>query len=197
MGKIMRSTVDLHQIHTESLFDYLFNRICEVIQALSPETIADIYVLSLLVPMDGAMSRYSQMEFGYNTHAQRLACTPETGEKPGGDIASSPGEAKWNYAFWLHDSYITLLDRDADPVGSKLMKTWLKENGIRSDEAWSRFWELAIELAKRLRSSDLVASKFGKAIPILVHTIGMDSEDYAAIKEVNTEGQAYDFLTGW
>ncbi len=193
----MRSTVGMQQIYHGSLSDYLFNRICEVIQALSPETVSDIYVLSLLVPLDVAMSRYPHMEFGYNTHTQRLACTPALGHKPGGDVASSPGEAKWNYAFWLHDSYITLLDRDADPVGSKIMKTWLKESGIRSDESWLRFWALAIELAKRLRGSDLVASKFGKTIPILIHTIEMAGEDYVAIEEVNPDGQAYEFLTGW
>jgi hypothetical protein len=198
VGFLAMMQTNTGSIAKSKLLDYLFERIIETIQAIPLEIASDIYVLSCVIPIDGSVSPLPHFEFGYNTHTQRLACTPKLGqESVGNHVASSAGEAKWNYAFWLHDSYISFLDESTDPIGTRLCRAWIESENLDSIKGWELLWPLVTELAKRLNTSGIITAKFGQFLPIIVHDIAMSGDAVIPTEQANPEGQASEFLAGW
>lgn len=188
------------------LLDILHERSMSVINSIDPDTIRDIYVLSIYVNDE---EDFPELRIGWNTNKQWHACSPKPGQKAGSMIASSAGEAKWNYAFWLQEESYILGGYPDDP-DSDLKTKWLQEKGIdfnsdqlnegekgdRLRELRSKaLWALATELSKRLRKDRRFDSILGGGFPILVHEVHMDGREAEFVHEANPNGEANDYFT--
>lgn len=141
----------------------------------APET-ADIYALSLLVYDDEDDPRLPTATLGYNTVSQWRGSI---------DRASSDGEAKWNYAFWLQNRLECFGEPGTDSADS--VRRWIESAGLwysdQTEEAdfdtclekgeaiTASFVRVCCEAVSRLHSSGDVEETFGREIPIIIHEL--------------------------
>jgi hypothetical protein len=135
------------------------------------------------------------LTLGYNTSAQLAASTP-TGTRAdrGRGTASDADEAKWNFAFWLHNELLRFGVGGA--TGSRTVRRWIQDMGLAiSDREFdlayshgvdeevysavrlkevsitSHFVEACCALASSLHRGGVIEKLRGKPIPILVHEL--------------------------
>lgn len=206
----------------QKLFDLMALRSTAVLRQIDQPTRDDIYVISFHID-NNAGAKEIGVELGYNTLSRWHACAPASGQEAHWPIASDKLEAKWNFAFWLQDSYRPVLEGgnvardlldeqrlkkvDAD---EQLRDEWLKsidcyhdKEGWHSDfehtlaldiKAEGRFWEMVTELALHLRAEDVIRQTFGRDLPVLIHEVHMDDECIEPTKRANPQGQAESFF---
>lgn len=189
------------------LLETVFTRSLDVLAAADPEVLRDVYVVSIYVEDEHEFS--PELRLGWNTNARWKACSPKPGQKPKSPTASSAGEAKWNYAFWLQGESHILGGRD-EGADRELKDKWMQANDFyftpqQYDEDYDEYvrltglcssalWRIGTELAKRLRSHETFRSIFGPSIPIIVHELHMDGREEEYVREANPDGQADDYF---
>ena len=158
-----------------------------IIENIQKWTEKDIYAISLYVNDYNDNPCKPIVRLGYNT---------ETQVKEQTEFASDEREARWNYAFWLQNSFLEFGDGESQ----NLVKQWLSNNEFPfyedGDEAWDddetydiveditpEFIEVLIEIVQEIHDSGILTDKFGKEIPILIHEL----EYYEEIADENKE----------
>jgi len=188
--------------------DYAYTKAREGILAIKDKIAADIYAVSFYYSFDEDDPRQAVLSVGYNTNARWRACTPATGQPPKWPIASDSDEAKWNYAFWLQD------EGEACNIGgaradAAARKEWIQSLGLwwtdeqqeedfdrtieLGDKIGERFVALCIAVARRLHDDGVIAQKFGRPVPILVHELEYHDEIAKATRQANPKNLAAEF----
>lgn len=146
-----------------------------------------IYVISLYVSDQNDNPCRPTVTFGYNTEGQVKTTTKD---------AFDEQEARWNYAFWLQNSYFCFGNGNTE----KYIIEWLESNDLPNydddDEAWDdddtydeveivteKFVEELVQIVKEIHESGILTKKFGKEIPIIIHEL----EYYEEIAKQNVE----------
>ncbi len=188
--------------------DYIYKRASEGIVAIKDKTAADIYALSFYHWADEDDPRKATLTVGYNTNARWRACTPAPGQEPDWPIASDSDEAKWNFAFWLQEkgeacvigeSRVDATARKAWIVSQKLWWTDKEQDEDfdrtleLGEQVMDRFVDVCINVAKRLHKDGIVAKKFGRPIPILVHELEYHDGIAEATRKANPKKLAKEF----
>lgn len=184
------------------LLKIIFDRSMKILDEANLKELLDVYVISIYVEDEDCY--FPELRLGWNTNTRWTQCCPRSGQKPS---ASSPGEAKWNYAFWLQKESNLIGGADDE----KLKHDWMSANGFNftldelggNEEEYDRrshlrtiaLWQIGAELAKQLRVSEKFTSIFGNTIPIIVHEVHMDGCEEEYVKQANQEGQAEDYFT--
>jgi hypothetical protein len=148
---------------------------------------------------------------GYNTTTRWHFCTPKEDQQPRWPIASNNTDAKWNYAFWLHNEEVVIdlsYGEHADPVGINLRNQWIESLGLwYSDQEEDNDFERTIELgseisqefksmvlrvAKRLHNTGVMRHVFGRDVLIIVHDLEYSgAEDWT--RDANPSGLTTEF----
>ena len=188
--------------------DYAYKKAREGILAIKDKTAAEIYALSFYYSADDDDPRKAILSVGYNTNARWRACTPAPGQPPKWPIASSSDEAKWNYAFWLqHKGEACNIGGSRPDAAAR--KEWIQSLGCwwtdeqqeedfdstieLGDKVMDQFVELCIAVAKRLHDEGVIAKKFGRPVPILVHELEYHDGIAEATRRANPTGLAAEF----
>jgi hypothetical protein len=176
----------------------VFQEMSEAINAIAADAVDDIYVLSLFTYDLDDDPRRPTAQLGYNTLEQVRDRTPD---------ASGVDEATWNFAFYLQNQLL-MLGEPGTPTGElleSLLKAegiWYSDDDIEHDETrtyqldpmiTARFVAMMVRVVQELHASGLVARRFGRPIPVLVHEL----EYYDVIARqnelANPDGQADEF----
>jgi hypothetical protein len=96
----------------EFLINTTYTRLLEAMQAIDAVTAADIYALSFWKSAIDDDPRKIKIQIGYNTLTHCKATITE---------ASNPGEAKWNFAFWLQNELLSIGGEDPE------RSNWVKQ----------------------------------------------------------------------
>jgi hypothetical protein len=196
------------------ILNLMYERGTSILQSLPDTTKADIYVISIYVDEDLLPDEITQIRLGYNTKSRWLSCCPKPGQAARWPIASSAGEARWNYAFWLQDqSEQPLFGDHRRRNDEELRKEWMHSHEFYftdedretdfdrycdlSDRCLKRLWELAVSFGKRFRDEDFIRKIFGEDLPIIIHEVHMDGREGDYVRWLNPDGQADDYLNGW
>lgn len=155
-----------------------------IIDNIRTWTDEDVYAVSLFVYDDGDNPSKPTVTLGYNTERQ-VQKELKTGY-------ADKGEARWNYAFWLQNSFFTFGEGEtADTV-----RNWVVENGFEYNdddsavefeddvpEITRAFVSLLVEIVREIHAEKVLTAKFGKELPVLIHEL----EYYDEIAEQNIQ----------
>lgn len=158
-----------------------------IISNIEKWTDTDIYAISLFVYDDCDNPCKPTVILGYNTENQiEIEMKRNSDEE----------EVRWNYAFWIQNNFLCFgTDDSAD-----IVKNWINENNLPyyddDDSAWSNnetyeetekiteaFVNELISIVKEIHEQGILAQKFGKEIPIIIHEL----EYYDEIAEQNVK----------
>ena len=193
----------------KELVKNICDRSLKVFDEADPTELLDVYVISIYVEEEYVEEEgrcFPELRLGWNTNTRWKQCCPKSGQKR---RASSAGEAKWNYAFWLQKES-NLLGGGNAGAERKLKDDWMLANGLdftlvqlggdeeeyfrRLDLRGEALWQISAELANQLRANDKFISIFGHSIPIIVHEVHMDGCETEYVKQANQDGQAEDYF---
>ena len=189
-----------------NLEDYLYDRVKPIIKTWNE---AGIYAISFFVYSNSAYtygnySNVSEFAISYNTEDDfKRTC----------HSASSPNEARWNYAFWRQNTTHIIDPNEEGNAGMGILFQWYSENGvenigIHSDENQydenglyiskgpGGYYELLTavsNVARRLQLEGFIRDKFG-TIPIIVHELEYYHLVESATRNANPNGEAGAFL---
>ena len=149
----------------------------------------DIYAISFYVEDD---VNCPVVTVGYNTLSSYRASI---------ELASSEGEAKCNYAFWLqNEEYVFGYDDTAD-----IVMEWVEENELHDIEkddqnqeqdeytipqypATREFVRQLVSVVQRLHKEHVIEKVFHKTIPIIIHDLEYTEFFKERTKEANPGG---------
>lgn len=152
----------------------------------------DIYAISLFVHDECDNPCKPTVTLGYNTESQ-----VET-EKT---RAYNECEARWNYAFWLQNSFFVFGTGDT----ANVVRQWLDDNDLPfydDDDEWDddafddtagiteKFIDFLVEIVKEIHADGVLTKKFGKEIPILIHEL--EYYDEIANQNIEANGECLD-----
>ncbi len=177
----------------QSIEHYIAGRVEQSIRASA--LASDVYAFSLWLHHEDDDPRRPVLWLGSNT---------ETRVESVVDAASSPEEARWNFAFWQQDTLMEI-GGDNDPDGAGVVEAWFKHDvGLwftDEDEAadFDRATELGQEMHEALfrgaadavalvHGSDSSVGPKGKPLPIIVHELEYFDEIAIANERVNPSG---------
>ena len=189
-----------------NLEDYLYDRVKPVIETWNED---GIYAISFFVYSNSAYiyknnSNVSEFSISYNT---------EEDFKEAHATASSPNEARWNYAFWRQNTTYIIDPNEEGNEGMDILFQWYSENGVENIGIYSNedqydenglyigkgpggYYELLTvvsNVAKRLQVENFIRDKFG-TIPIIVHELEYIHLVESATRNANPSGEADTFL---
>lgn len=186
---------------SSALENHLYTRVRRAVEGLPGEDAADVYALSFWVYADEDDSRRMILDFSYTTSAQVKASLKN---------AASPAEAKWSFAFWLQNQ-IEVVGGDDDPAAAELRDEWLDAEGFNyTDEdeesdfdrtlkldtkVEKEFRQMCARVGRRLHESGIIASKFGRPIPIIIHNLEYDKSVMTITQRANPAGLTDEFAT--
>lgn len=180
-----------------NLNKYLYERIKTEMNSWKEE---DIYAISFFLNANEAniydgYSNVTYFSISYNT------------EKDCGG-ADENSEERWNYAFWRQNEIAI-----TDDEGMEVLFQWYKENEIHNigyekgncyDENQryigkgpAGYYELLTvvsDVANKLQNENYIVTKFGKAIPIIIHDLEYPWYVIEATKKANPNGEAAQFI---
>ena len=181
-----------------------YQQIKETILRFDQTIASDIYVISFYVSNSDDDPRKPTLNIGYNTIERWKTCTPAEGQEPRWPISSNSGEAKWNFAFWLQNEELIIGGYEYDPVSA-----WVKnsphyysdeQKNQNFDEALllgekihNKFVEIVISHAQKLHKEGVIASKFGKVIPIIIHELEYYDKPVSWTRQANPSGLTREF----
>ena len=190
-----RYTARLHSLLRQALAD------------IPAELRGDIYAVSLYFHCEYDDGRYPCVSFGYNTESR---CREQAAQ------ASSPAEARWNYAYWLQEDApgwrIIGGENDADLAawfaasphyyGEEEKQAAFEDDGdeafatvsAKGDTFRAEFVEAVIAAVQKLFAENAVADTFGRNIPVLVHELEYYDLPNGWTKRANPPGVADEFL---
>jgi hypothetical protein len=181
--------------------ELVFERAARAIASI--EEPAGIYALSMFVYDTEDDPRFPTVTIGFNTVEAWNAAAAG---------ASDPVEAKWNYAFWLHNALAVIPDdaSAADVEGAAARRAWLDENDLWVDDAsvetddpevdealdtiTRRFVELCVGVSRRLHAEGIIVARFGTPVPVLVHELEYYDQIALQTRDANPPGLADDFV---
>lgn len=119
------------------------------------------------------------------------------------NTSSSSLEAKWRYAFWLHDDPIVIGDCH-DTEGNALRQKWMQSLEIPSDAdhfqresfIFNAWIHLVVSVVKELHHNRVTEKRFGRPIPFIFFMIG----GYSLVEETveaNKPDILDDYLAYW
>ena len=161
--------------------------------------ITDIYAISLFVYDKGDNPCEPTFTLGYNTENQ---CRNSVSD------ASSPLEARWNYAFWLQNEELVFGESET----SKSVKNWILSSKLpyftchemfetdaadEVDEAdfykiTHEFINILISVVQELHDTGFIKSTFPKNIPVIIHEL----EYSDTIAQQNIKANGLDLVQG-
>ena|SRR5688572_7944944 len=173
--------------------------------------IEQVYALSLyLDDQDDPRCRYG--EFSANTEARYRQTSPDTAPRGQDHVASSPAEARWNYAFWLQNPAV----RVPDPDNQKLIDLQLavarasddwyddEEEERGEDKVWVKmdriddmFWGCFARCVRRAHDQGEIARHFGRSIPVIVHCLEFGEQQERHTSAANPPDLLADFMQEW
>ena len=181
-----------------------YEKIKETILQFDQTVVPDIYAISFYVSNGDDDPRQPMLAVGYNTIERWRACTPTPGQEPKWPIASDKDEAKWNFAFWLQNEELVIGGQDYNPVSA-----WVKNSPyyytdeqeeqdfdealVSGEKIQNRFVEIIISHAQKLHKEGVIATKFGKDIPIIVHELEYYDKPVSWTNQANPNGLSKDF----
>ena len=135
-------------------------RLRQAIAAIPAAQRGDIYALSLWFYCEEDDERYPCILFSYNTetHYRRQIAR-----------ASGASEARWNFAFWLHEA----------ALGAAFC---------------AEFIETVINTMRQLFADGTIAGAFGRDIPAIIHELEYYAAPNSWTKHANPKGLANEFL---
>ena len=184
----------------QALKNLLLEKIRDTIRTWDQE---GIYAVSLWVNDENDNPCTPSITLGYNTEAHYESQI---------DRASSAGEARWNYAFWLQNEELYFGGESSAEI-----KEWVLANGFpyytehelfyeidpdeEEDEAihaiTGAFVRILIQVVQELHASGFVREKFGKDLPVLIHEL----EYYDEILDQNIRANGFlpvhEFVSFW
>lgn len=162
--------------YKEKYRDKWCNRVKDFILSLDVN-VEDVYVISFLKGNEDDDPRYPYVIVDYNTISN---CKSQISK------ASSEGEAKWNYAFWLENDLLTIggeNDSDLKELFKSLNLFYggdnsyddLLDEDLEDDEKDDRmqelFMDIVMDISNRLHKDGIIKEKFGKEIPVIIHEL--------------------------
>lgn len=176
----------------------LYEAISRCLVAIPAAETADIYALSLLVYDDEDDPRLPTATLGYNTVSQWKGSI---------DRASSDGEAKWNYAFWLQNRLECFGEPGTDSADS--VRRWIESAGLwysdqdeeadfdacleKGEAITAGFVRVCCEAVSRLHASGDMERTFGREIPIIIHELEYYEQIAAQNEACNPPGAIAEF----
>ena len=161
-----------------------------IAESIEKWTDEDIYAVSLFVYDENDNPSKPTVTLGYNTERQ-VAEAFEEG-------FAEENEARWNYAFWLQNSFFEF--GRGDTVEN--VKQWVIDNGFEYEEDDSEaefgedseiteaFTALLVDVVRELHEEKVLTAKFGKELPILIHEL----EYYDEIAEQNVKANGEELV---
>jgi hypothetical protein len=182
----------------------VFQEVSEALNKIPENAIADIYVVSLQVFDLDEDPRRPMAQLGYNTLERVRDSTSVGSEGPTVD------EAKWNFAFYLQNALMFVGEPETLAGGllEALLKAeglWYSDEDIEHDEErtyerdpliTARFVAMLLRVVQELHASGLIAQRFGRPIPVLVHELEYYDEIARQNTLANPDGLADEFA-GW
>lgn len=174
-------------------------------EELKPET----YVLSFRIWRTDDDYRRPYVAIGYNTESQyERESYPE-----------EPGEARWNYAYWLLEGFETLGNVPEDPEGSRLHVEEVKQLGLwyegyddefglpddlseaeqheidrKDDRLGLHFSDACIGLVRHLHAEGHIERIFGRPLPAVIFDMYAPGWEITATRAANPPEVITDFL---
>jgi hypothetical protein len=193
-----------------SFEQHMYQRFADEIQSWDVAVATDIYAISFFIYDWEDDARRPQVHLGYNTIREWQSKIAR---------ASGSAEAKWNFAFWPQDFKVVIPDipfEDVEDPASSLEEAsrddWLQALGLyfrdedepegdaafeEAIERWNwvtaTFVALCVRVARRLHDTGVIAAKFGKPIPIIVHELEYYDTIATQTKKANPPGVAHEF----
>ena len=186
----------------EKFLDVSYTKIKKCIDGIDTTLSPDIYALSFYHFFEEDEGRFPMILISFNTISNYIENITK---------ASSEGEAKWNYAFWLQEE-VGLIGGMEDTLLAK----WFKytpyyysdkesEKAMDDDDLFdiilekdadfgSLFIEEIILLINKLFKEDLIKTKFGKNIPVMLHELEYYDRPISWTVRSNPDGLADEFL---
>src|SRR5262245_54225072 len=159
-----------------SIFAEVPRALAATLARIPTTEISQIYALSFYVCDEDDDPRRPTLTIGYNTTAQWHRSRPR---------ASSADEAKWNFAFWLHNELLVF--GRSNSSSAAIITDWIAKQGLSYTDAQedadfdrclelgskitTRFVEAACDLALAMHDQGLITQVFGRAVPIIVHEL--------------------------
>jgi len=185
---------------------HVYETVRAALDEIDAADMPEIYALSFFL-QDGE-ERAPAMWFGYNTHTQARSSTPAQGEAAGWPIASDIGEATWNYAFWLQNTLAFVGEPGSH--GQGVLIEVMREEGLwyteeeaaadpdrcmrLDDRMHERFADMCATAARALHANGVIAARFGKTIPIVVHELDYYDRIVDLTQAANPSGIAARFV---
>ena len=183
--------------------EYLYNRVTPILARWDD---TGIYAVSFFV--------YSNESFAYRG-CENVSCfeiSYNTEENCGAAPAIS--EERWNYAYWPQDVEGIISPDVKDDEGTKMLFEWYARQGLErigfEDEegmydgnmnyigkgpvGYYALLMAVSNVARRIQQEGLLAKKFGRSMPILVHDLEYPWYVREATLNANPGGEAADFL---
>ncbi len=162
----------------------------------------DVYALSFFIYDNADDPRQPQVHLSYNTLSNwKKSCRRGIDRR----------EVKWNFAFWPNDFKAIIpgyyLDGESmipDTVSDGLRSAWLASQGFNVSEGeidsypypppvTLAFVAICVRVAQRLHENGVITSKFGRAIPIIVHEIEYYDDILEETRNANPPGVTDEF----
>lgn len=195
---------------TQKFEDHVFRVLADALQSVDRNEASRVYVLSIHIYDEDDDPRCPSILLGWNTEDRARATAPRPGEGRTWPIASSPEEARWNYAFWLQNELAHVCAEVEDPRGAELRRTWIEAQGLwYSDELEAAdpdaadetggmihqaFSSLIARVVSRLHAEGCVERTFSRSLPVVIHDLDDSPETALATEHANPPGFADPFL---
>ena len=185
----------------------LHNLLRQALADIPTQLRGGIYAVSLYFHCEDDDDRYPCVGFSYNTESR---CREQAAQ------ASSPAEARWNYAYWLQEDApawrIIGGENDADLAawfaasphyyGEEENQAAFEDDddeafatvSAKGDTFRAEFVEAVIAAVQKLFAENAVADTFGRDIPVLVHELEYYDLPNGWTKRANPPGVADEFL---
>lgn len=181
-----------------NLVEEIISRIKPIIATWKDD---DIYAISLFVNDYNDNPCQPTFTLGYNTECQYKKAISR---------ASSPLEAKWNYAFWLqNDKLVFGINETAEIVKQWILSKQLpfftyeemfetdECNGVDDEQLYritQEFVDVLVDVVKELHGSGFMKSNFKNEIPVIIHELEYYEEIAKQNIKANTRQLLKDFI---
>lgn len=161
-----------NSVVVSQFIQHAFEDISKAINDINADLLPDIYALSFWKSDADDDPRQPVITVSYNTIGNLAANI---------DSASSPAEAKWNFAFWLQNELHSI------DMTNPVYYDWMLQNAAyySDDESFDdfertidlgkklgeEFMEIIVSVSQKLHSDHVIIDKFGKTIPIIIHEL--------------------------
>jgi hypothetical protein len=177
---------------------FSYNAINAALAKIDPAAIPDIYALSFYIQDQDDDPRHPVLQLGYNLRTHVAQSMPS---------ASDAEEAKWNFAFWLQNELAFVGEPGTE--SGQLLEAHLKAHGLWysdedeeadfdrcmkiGDEITACFVGACVRIARALHEDGLIAQRFSRPIPIIVHELEYYDQIAVQTAAANPPGVAREF----